>query len=536
MSNFFTDKKVIFLTLLIIGVLASVLRLYQLSSVPPAISWDEAANGYNAWSIANYGIDEWGSKLPTYFKSFEDDKHPVHIYITALFVKVLGLSELSTRLPAALLGIANVILLFFLATKMFKNKTIGVISAFVLAISPYAIQFSRFSHELNFTIFFFLLGMFLFYKGLERKNFLLAGSFICFGIDLLTYHSTKVVVPPMVILLIILYFKELLAQKRNFLLGLFGFSFFVAVILFQPALLGLARINQTAISKSQIYNTEWYKKTNNEILGRSQIIVDQYLLHYSKQYLFETGDKNRRHSSQYVGEFYWIDGVLALIGLVYLLVKRSKVSLILGVWILLAPLPAALVQESPHASRAMFMMGSWHIVIACGFYYALELMRKRWVQMALGIVILSLMGWQLYAYQSRYFRDYAKDSATEWQYGMKQIASYVNKRPQYVQVFMTDERHQPYIFFLYYMQTNPNLFLKSRTINTEQSHIFSLVDNYDRFYFGNWDWIESSPHQGVLYVLTPSQYSGLKQRLGFQVKEKITYPDGGDAFYLVSFN
>ncbi|KKQ96399.1 MAG: hypothetical protein UT23_C0032G0001, partial [Candidatus Woesebacteria bacterium GW2011_GWA1_39_12] len=55
--------------------LALFLRVYKLGDIPPSINWDEAAVGYNAFSIANFGRDEWGNVFPLVFKSFEDYKH-----------------------------------------------------------------------------------------------------------------------------------------------------------------------------------------------------------------------------------------------------------------------------------------------------------------------------------------------------------------------------------------------------------------------------------------------------------------------------
>ena len=111
--------------LLIIILLSAVLRFYKLDQIPPSISWDEAAVGYNGYTIANWGVDEWGKVFPPVFKSFEDDKHPVHVYLTALSVRFLGLSEFSTRFPSALFGVLNVLVIFYLA-KIYTKVALSV--------------------------------------------------------------------------------------------------------------------------------------------------------------------------------------------------------------------------------------------------------------------------------------------------------------------------------------------------------------------------------------------------------------------------
>ena len=72
--------------LLVIILLGAVLRLYKLDLVPPSLNWDEAAVGYNAYTIANSGRDEYGNFFPLYFLSFGEGKNPIHIYFTALSV------------------------------------------------------------------------------------------------------------------------------------------------------------------------------------------------------------------------------------------------------------------------------------------------------------------------------------------------------------------------------------------------------------------------------------------------------------------
>jgi 4-amino-4-deoxy-L-arabinose transferase-like glycosyltransferase len=352
------SKYLVFLVLIVIIIGASFLRLYKLTEVPPSISWDEAAVGYNAWTIGNYGKDEWGQSFPITFTSFKDDKHPVHVYITALFVKLLGPSDFSIRLPAAIFGILNVFLLFYLGNLLFKSKLLGLIAAFLLAVSPYAIQFSRFNHELSFTIFFFLLGLCLFYKGLEKKNYLIVLSYLSFGIDLLAYQSAEIVVPPLIFMISLLYFKDLWKTKRYFIAGLAIFLFVVVLILTNLKLLGVARASQTAFSKEQVQKTYLYKQTKNDLLGRANIVVNQYKDHFSPKFLFISGGENPRFSTQTIGEFYKIEALFLIIGLLVLVFKRSKVTLIILAWALLAPLPSSLAQESPHASRAMFMIFS----------------------------------------------------------------------------------------------------------------------------------------------------------------------------------
>ncbi|NCO89143.1 hypothetical protein GW881_04480, partial [Candidatus Roizmanbacteria bacterium] len=91
-------KNKLIYPLLLGAVLISVfLNLFRFNQVPPCLNADEVAFGYNAYSIAQTGKDEFGKFLPLRFESFKDFKLPVFVYFSVPFVKLLGLNELSTR-------------------------------------------------------------------------------------------------------------------------------------------------------------------------------------------------------------------------------------------------------------------------------------------------------------------------------------------------------------------------------------------------------------------------------------------------------
>ena len=81
-------RKVFFFIVL----LAIFLRFYQLGKNPPHLNWDEAALGYNAYSLLSTGRDEYGKSFPLSFRSFDDYKPPLYVYLTIPSVAVFGLN------------------------------------------------------------------------------------------------------------------------------------------------------------------------------------------------------------------------------------------------------------------------------------------------------------------------------------------------------------------------------------------------------------------------------------------------------------
>ncbi len=530
----FTLMNKLTIILLVLILLASfIIRIYKIDSAPPSLTWDEAAVGYNAWTIANYGKDEWGESFPLVFKSFGDDKQPIPFYTVALSVKLLGLSEFSTRLPFVIFGTLTVLVIFLLAKELFNVLT-GFFAAFLLALSPYHIHFSRFSHEGTLALFFFVLALLLFYLSFKKHRWWLVLSALSFGISIISYHSAKVVVPPILILLVALYYKKLLGNKTYALYSLGILLGFVALFLIEPRFLGLARAGQTSLDGNKIKATQLYQRSHNETLGKFELVSQNYVKNFSWEYLFVKGDPNPRLASQVSGQFYKIDLIFLLIGILYLLKLRNKQGIVLVSWALLAPLPASLTAEVPHAARSLFMMGSLHLVTALGIYFTFILLKKRILQLLFSVIIATVYIYSFSGFFYGYLNDFAKNYAHDFQYGMKESVNFVKENPQYTYVYVTKLRGQPYIFFLYYLKFPLPDYLYSVVYNRGEDKSFNMVEFFDKYFFDNWDPIESMPAPNVLYVLTDSEYDGLRHKALFDVKKIIYYPNGVVAFYLVS--
>jgi len=110
------------LLLVLILLLAAFLRLWNLAHYPSGLNADEAAIGYNAYSLLETGKDEHGDPWPIHFKSFGDYKPGLYFYLVLPLVKLLGLNIWAVRLPAALLGILSVLLIMLLTKEIFREK------------------------------------------------------------------------------------------------------------------------------------------------------------------------------------------------------------------------------------------------------------------------------------------------------------------------------------------------------------------------------------------------------------------------------
>jgi len=172
-------------------ILAAALRLWGLATNPPHLAPDEAALGYNAYSILKTGKDEYGKVLPIIFKSFGDFKPGLYVYLTIPFVAAFGLNEFAVRLPSALAGVAAVWLLYSVLGLLFPGRRgLSTTAAFLLAINPWHIHFSRGAWEANVSLTLTLAGIYFFLRSLREHKYLILSA-VFFALTYITYQGAK---------------------------------------------------------------------------------------------------------------------------------------------------------------------------------------------------------------------------------------------------------------------------------------------------------------------------------------------------------
>lgn len=463
---------------------AAFLRLYLLPSLPPSLNWDEASWGYNAYSISTDGKDEFGKLFPTtYLESFGDYKPPVYAYLTAPFVKVLGLNELSVRLPSAILGTATVLLTYLLIKKVFfspneaRREILALLSAGILAISPWHIMLSRAAFEANVATFFIVLGVTLFLTSLKQR-WLLPFSVLAFALSMYTFNTARVFVPLFGLFLLLKYLRNLMEDKRIFTISA-SFAILLLLPLFLFLLTPEARLrykevnifsdHSVVISANQQMendgNAVWSKILHNRRVGYALSYVEHYLDNFDPQFLFIRGDGNPKFSIQDVGQLYIWEFPFFVLGLLFLFRKKEGHYLIIPAWILLGIVPAGLARETPHALRIETVLPTFQIISAYGLYYFFEYVRKfnpRIRLFEIFLVILSFLAiFNFLYFMHNYSVHYPKEFSNEWQYGYKEAVEFIKKNEsKYENVYFTESLGRPYIYYLFYTKYPPKDFRK----------------------------------------------------------------------------
>ncbi len=268
-------------TLLLIVLVASFFRLYQLGSIPIELNRDEASIGYTAFSLLKTGADEYGRKWPLNVESFGDWKLPVYQWCTIPSVAVFGLSAWAVRLPSAIAGIISVYLIYqlflLLSNQLKMRQSYALLIAFLLAILPWHIHFSRMAYEANLAVTLFLLGLIAFLHFLEHtKRMSLFLSGFCFGLTMITYHAFQLVTPLFLLLLLITYKTEVQRLCKRHL----SYFFLFFIILIFPVLLllmsGVTNSNQVKLSGLSIFEEQTYYQrlfTNRQFFSDNQGVI-----------------------------------------------------------------------------------------------------------------------------------------------------------------------------------------------------------------------------------------------------------------------
>ncbi len=556
-------KKILLIFILI---LASVLRLYDLTSYPSGLNADEAALGYNAYSIMLTGRDEHGHFLPINLESFGDFKPALYSYLLIPFIKVMGLTELAVRLPSAIFGILAVLFIYLLTNLVIPTDpepaegerrdpstplgmTAGHVAALLLAISPWHLHFSRGAWEVNVATTLLLIGVWLFLRWARLKNnWSIFFSIFCFSLSMYTYQSTRIIAPLIGLGLAAIYFKDLASRPKLIILNLLFTLILLSPLAYNVLTTDSASrfsgvgftadegpLNRIKEFRGQHSNPAsiMARILHNRVVIYSIQFAKNYLDHFGGNFLFVNGDIIQRNRIPETGLLYLTDFIFVVLGLIYLIQNLSagrqgtkyKIQVIL-LWLLIAPIAAALTFQTPHALRSQNMIIPITILTAAGIYWII----KRWQTIG-GVILVIFYLFQVTRYIHQYYVHYPKEYPAAWEFGFKEVVAYAeSKKEEYDRVLVTDKYDQPYILFLFYSKYPPHLFQGQHQLTVRDKFNFSTVRDYDKYHFESTPWDKVRDNHSSLIIAAPEDIPAE----GVNVVNTIYFPNGEEAFKIVS--
>ncbi len=155
--------------------------------------------GRNSFDLQEHTYDKLALDINTKFADIISDQaalslgHPIGgITILHLFLKkfnILNLSnELLFRLPSAFSGIIVVIVIYFLSFELFFDKRISLLSAFLIAINPFLVYYSRSSEPYSIISLLAVLNYFLFIIVFLESKFSKIGYLLFILVNIIAFH------------------------------------------------------------------------------------------------------------------------------------------------------------------------------------------------------------------------------------------------------------------------------------------------------------------------------------------------------------
>lgn len=498
MKKIITIKNIL---LVLIVVLAFILRFYKLDSFP-ALNADEASNAYDAYSLIMTGKDQHGNPWPIHFQSFNDYKPGAYVYLDLPFVKYLGLTVLAARIPGALAGVASILLIYLLVKELFNEDRLALISAFLLTISPWHIHFSRGGWEVNVATTFMLAGVWLFVKSANNKFNIkeLILSAILFAASLYTYHAERVVVPILVLGLVLIYWRQVKANFKNIVIsGLIGLAILLPLardittgaVASRAAGVGLfadtgprSRIEEQRGEHNNI-SSPLAKVLHNKVINYGLAFLSNWFIHYWGEFLFLSGDVIQRNKVPETGQMYLFDIVLVAVGLLVIIKSFTKEKGVVLLWLLFAPVAAALTFQAPHALRAHNMVIPLIIISAFGLDGIIRWLSEKKNLKIFGFIIVgAVICLEFIRYEHMYWIHMTKEYPYSSQYGVSELVEYVKENEsKYQKILVTDRYDQPYILFLFYQKYDPAKFQGEHDLTAKDQYGFSTVNHFDKYYF-----------------------------------------------------
>ncbi len=532
--------------LIVIFLLGFVLRVAFLDISPPGFNADEAALGYNAYSLIKTGRDEWGESWPLVFRSFSDYKPGLYVYLAAPFVVSLGLNELAVRFPSILLGAFSIVLIYLLSKELFKKEIVALSSAFLLSISPWHIHFSRGAWETNVATFFMLLAVYAFVKSLKNHRFLWISA-LAFVASMYAYQTPRLLVPILCLLLVIFYRKKLLV-KQNILVAILTVTLLLPLVFTLRSTAGLARFQGLSIfndpgplnrvneqrGQHQNPNSFWARFFHNKVEAYAVNFFGHYLDHFTPNFLFVSGDPLQRNKVPNMGQMYIFELITLLLGLYFLIKNRFSNTGVVLLWLMVAPLASSLTYQTPHALRAHNMVIPLTLIsgLGLGIFWENIWRLKRTVKYPAASLVVLVISISLISFLERYYIHLPKQYALEWEYGFSQAIPYIlAKEDKYEKIIITDRYDQPYILFLFYSKYDPLKYQNSKKVIGDNKFGFTTISSFAKYEFRPIGKEEIQKNSDILFVGTEEETGDDGTLL-----KVINYPNGKIAFKIVGTN
>ncbi|MEJ2441618.1 MAG: hypothetical protein P8Y06_01705, partial [Patescibacteria group bacterium] len=252
-----------------------------------------------------------------------------------------------------------------------------------------------------------MFGLYFFFKSLKEGKWLWLASALLVTTPLI-YSTAKLFTPALILVLLLLWRKEIFKLSKKHLINaaitlvilggitsyatLFsggGQRFGYISVFSDPTIepeVGTARLrdarmrNETGYGLTPAFTDRLF---HNKITFWRENITRNILQSFSTDFLFVKGDLNLRHSIDGMGQFYRIEFITMLLGVILFFTKfkDKKIKILVAFWILFGVIPAAITRDGgKHATRLILILPPLMLLVSYGLLEGLKLLKKNWAK------------------------------------------------------------------------------------------------------------------------------------------------------------
>ena len=387
----------------------AVVALYfaRLGAVPPGPYFDEASIGYNAWTIAHYGVDQYGNPVPLFFVDFGDYKGPLATYLTVPFAWFFGTTLGAVRAPSVLAGIAIALIAGALALRLTRSRGVALLAVVLTAVQPWVFLQSHTMMEGNVLLMLCVVtACWCVAEGVARHDALRwwSAAGIALAAAVYAYSMGR-------LLTALLAGAVVITCHRFGRRAMVRFLFPIAIA--YVALLAVSLANPPVLfARAQAVSLFSDHPTLLTAISR---FAGNYLSYFNPSFLVVSGDGNLRQTTGCGGVIVATTLPLMVAGLVRLVMRRRDAySRFILIGLLLSPIPAALTLVAPHALRGAGMFAFLVVLMIEGLAWVQALLGPR---RTLAVVLAVLVTLSATPYFVDFFTSYPTRAAAAFDAG-----------------------------------------------------------------------------------------------------------------------
>ncbi len=186
-------------------------RFYGLDRIPAGVHLDEIGYWYDAHNLARYGTDRMGSRYPVLPASYGDGHNPMYCYMCMVMLRFF---PFSVKLMRAVMGISAIPLFFSsfgIIYLLYGSRRWALLGPILVTVTPYIFAANRWGLNANQMLYVCSVMLYFLIRAIKYdkiRDYILSGVF--FGLSLLTYHLSYIMMP----LFFVLVFTYLMIVKR----------------------------------------------------------------------------------------------------------------------------------------------------------------------------------------------------------------------------------------------------------------------------------------------------------------------------------